>query len=137
MCLVSKKTLFLFCTACNYHIGIALYVTLTGRRSGRLLINTPWWIRWRKCLLKLFINIILLITTWWNFKRNINPDCSFCEDHPETVLQLFWDYSHFKKFWQDFSRTIIDHVHGDFALMWEDMVFCFFRKQRKEEKYLQ
>ncbi len=68
------------------------------------------------------------------FKRDINTNCSFF-DHPETVLHLFWGCSHTKKSWQDFGRFIIDHVYRDFALMWEIVIFCFFRSQRKADKF--
>lgn len=68
------------------------------------------------------------------FKRDINTDCSFCEAHPETVLHLFWHCSHTKKLWKDFSRFIIDYIHKDFALSWENVLFCFYKRPKKEEK---
>ena len=65
------------------------------------------------------------------FKRDINTYCSFCEDHPETVLHLFWHCPHTRTFWQNLSRFIIDHIYKDFALLWKDVIFCFY-KQSKE-----
>uniref|UniRef100_A0A8C8LLL7 Reverse transcriptase zinc-binding domain-containing protein n=1 Tax=Oncorhynchus tshawytscha TaxID=74940 RepID=A0A8C8LLL7_ONCTS len=38
------------------------------------------------------------------FKENINSNCSFCNDHPETVVHLFWHCMHVRKLWQDISR---------------------------------
>lgn len=58
----------------------------------------------------------LLIITWLNLK-DINTN-SFCEDHPETVMHLFWYCSHTRTFWQNLSRFIIDYlnIYKDFAL---------------------
>ncbi|CDQ69573.1 unnamed protein product [Oncorhynchus mykiss] len=38
------------------------------------------------------------------FKENINSNCSFFNDHPETVLHIFWQCMHVSKLWQDISR---------------------------------
>jgi len=59
------------------------------------------------------------------FKRDINTNCCFCENHPETVLHLFWYCSHTRKFWQNLSRFIIDNIYKDFTLLWKDVVFLF------------
>lgn len=69
------------------------------------------------------------------FKRDIDANCSFCGDQPETVLHLFWTCSYPSIFWKDLSRYVINHLHKDFVLKWENIVFCFFRKQTKENQY--
>ena len=47
------------------------------------------------------------------FKENINSNCSFCNDHPETVVHLFGHCIHIRKLWQDISRFIIEHIYED------------------------
>uniref|UniRef100_A0A1A8GMK6 Reverse transcriptase domain-containing protein n=1 Tax=Nothobranchius korthausae TaxID=1143690 RepID=A0A1A8GMK6_9TELE len=69
------------------------------------------------------------------FKRDIDVNCCFCGSHPETVQHLFWICSHATTFWKDFSRFIIGQLYKDFILKWENVVFCFFRKHRKEDVY--
>ncbi|CAI5682440.1 unnamed protein product [Oreochromis niloticus] len=69
------------------------------------------------------------------FKRDINVNCGFCGSHPETVQQLFWICSYATTFWKDFSRFIAGHLYKDFTVKWENVVFCFFRRQKKDDVY--
>lgn len=66
---------------------------MSSRRRNWWFTSQELWTLW------LFGNVV-------KFKRDINTNCSFCEDHPETVLHLFWYCSHTKTFWQNFSRFI-------------------------------
>lgn len=34
-------------------------------------------------------------------KKDINIDCTFCVEHPETVSHLFWHCLHVKQLWKD------------------------------------
>lgn len=67
------------------------------------------------------------------FKKDINVNCGFCGSHPETpytVQHLFWICSHAKTFWKDFSTFITGQLYKDFTIKWENVVFCFFRRQK-------
>ena len=69
------------------------------------------------------------------FKRDIDVNCSFCGNHPETTQHLFWICTHSKTFWKDFCSFIMKELYKDFTLKWENIVFCFFRKQSKEDMF--
>ncbi|CDR18464.1 unnamed protein product [Oncorhynchus mykiss] len=69
------------------------------------------------------------------FKENINSNCSFCNDHPETVVHLFWHCVHVRKLWQDISRFIIEHIYEDFTLLWRDVLFGFFTYNRNKRNH--
>ena len=40
-------------------------------------------------------------------KKGININCSFCDEHPETVLHLFCHGSHIKKSQKDLWKIIL------------------------------
>lgn len=65
------------------------------------------------------------------FKRDINVNCGFCGSQPETVQHLFWICSYTRTFWKDFSRFIAGHLYKDFTVKWDNVVFCFFRRQKE------
>ncbi|KAL3983905.1 olfactory receptor [Sarotherodon galilaeus] len=68
------------------------------------------------------------------FKRDINTNCTFCGDHPETVTHLFWYCSFTQRFWKEFSRFVIVHILREFSLRWENVLFCFFKFPKKNDK---
>uniref|UniRef100_A0A3P9JAY0 Reverse transcriptase zinc-binding domain-containing protein n=1 Tax=Oryzias latipes TaxID=8090 RepID=A0A3P9JAY0_ORYLA len=69
------------------------------------------------------------------FKKDINTDCSFCGDHPETVTHLFWHCLSTQRFWKEFSSFIIIHIFKDFSLKWENVLLCFFRTPKKQKVF--
>ena len=69
------------------------------------------------------------------FKKDIDVNCSFCGSHSETVQHLFWICSFSTTFWKDFSSFIIGQLYKDFTLKWENVVFYFFRRHRREDIY--
>ncbi|CDQ98504.1 unnamed protein product, partial [Oncorhynchus mykiss] len=69
------------------------------------------------------------------FKENINSNCSFCNDHLETVLHLFWHCIHVRKLWQDISRFIIEHIYEDVTLLWRDVMLGVFTYDRNKLKH--
>uniref|UniRef100_A0A669D202 Reverse transcriptase domain-containing protein n=1 Tax=Oreochromis niloticus TaxID=8128 RepID=A0A669D202_ORENI len=68
------------------------------------------------------------------FKRDINTNCTFCGDHPETVTHLFWYCSFTQRFWKEFSRFVVVHILREFSLRWENVLFCFFKFPKKNDK---
>ncbi|CAI5637800.1 unnamed protein product [Oreochromis niloticus] len=68
------------------------------------------------------------------FKRDINTNCTFCGDHPETVTHLFWYCSFTQRFWKEFSSFVIVHILREFSLRWENVLFCFFKFPKRNDK---
>lgn len=76
------------------------------------------------------VNLLMLTS----FERSENTAESssqqpFCQKNSQLgqhVSHLFWHCSHTKKFGPNFSGIVIDHDYRDFALMWENVVFCLF-----------
>ena len=87
------------------------------------------WMISLKCLILNKVKVIIIRLSI----KETNLKCCFCEDNSETVLHLFWHCLHTQAFWQNFRRFIIDHIFNDFVLMWENMVFCFYKNLRKEK----
>ena len=69
------------------------------------------------------------------YKKDIDSNCGFCGEHPESVSHLFWYCSSVKTFWQDTCRFVVDHILADFVLLWENVLFGFHTYDKNKDFY--
>ena len=57
------------------------------------------------------INHRNLGTNYLRSKMNlqVNPNCTFCNEHFESIKHLFWDYEFSKYFWDGFQILLWDN----------------------------
>lgn len=58
-------------------------------------------------------------------KLRPNLDTTFCGQHPESLVHLFWQCNYSRLLWKDFSLFIIENVDEEFSLLWENVLFGF------------
>ena len=66
------------------------------------------------------------------FKSDIDVNCSFCQNHPETCAHLFWSCDFSYRFWKDFHKFITDSVFSDFHLYYKNVIFGFHYYNHKD-----
>ena len=66
------------------------------------------------------------------FKKDIDVNCSFCQQHPETYTHLFWSCEFTYKFWRDFHKFIVDSIYSDFHLYYKNVIFGFHNFNHKD-----
>lgn len=54
-----------------------------------------------------------------------NVYTTFCGQHPESLVHLFWQCNYSRLLWKDFSLFIIENVDEEFSLLWENVLFGF------------
>lgn len=57
------------------------------------------------------------------FKKDIDINCSFCDEYPETVVHLFWCCPPVKFFWQKLCDFIHINIKKQSVLAWKNVLF--------------
>lgn len=60
------------------------------------------------------------------FSKDIEIDCSFCTNSPETIVHLFWFCPSVKLFWQKLCDFIQNNIEKKFVLYWKNVLFGLF-----------
>lgn len=56
-----------------------------------------------------FLNDVLVNNYWLKkWKLKVSDECTFCKKESETILHLFWECAHVKRFWEDFSQYVYE-----------------------------
>ena len=101
-----SRMLYLYHMSCR--IGMDLLIIYVGKKFGCCHTHTYLLVNKIKEVSFNIIHKYYPANQYMKkFKENINSNCSFCNDHPETVLHLFWHCIHVRKLWQDISRFLI------------------------------
>lgn len=66
------------------------------------------------------------------FMAEINVNCTFCQEQPETVSHLFWSCKFTCKFWKDFHKFITDFVLPNLQLYYKDVIFGYYNFKDKD-----
>lgn len=64
-----------------------------------------------------------------------DPLCSFCRILDESVDHLFWECTHIKIFWKEFSLFIRVSLLYNFSLSYKDVLFGFYHVDKVKDKY--
>ncbi|XP_023812027.1 uncharacterized protein LOC111947633 [Oryzias latipes] len=62
------------------------------------------------------------------YKKTIDPNCTFCKEHPETISHLFWNCNTTKKLWKDCARFINYKLDSQYQIKFEHIIFGLHEK---------